>query len=80
MKQRKCQRIRLAKAQNNREHNIILKGWLVDCYICCKRAGSFYATCMPIAKRGRKGRKIPSHHYREYRSWKNHRKTQWKEK
>lgn len=50
------------------------------CMICNKRNGSWYYDCSPSTVWGRhgNGKAIYSHKYREYKSWKHNRKTQWK--
>jgi hypothetical protein len=52
------------------------------CFICQKRSGSWYYDCSPNKVWGRhgNGKPIYSHKYREYKSWKHNRKTQWKTK
>lgn len=51
------------------------------CFICQKRSGSWYYDCSPSKVWGRhgNGKPIYSHKYREYKSWKHNRKTQWKQ-
>jgi hypothetical protein len=50
------------------------------CPICSKRCGSWFYDCAPSKVWGRhgSGKPIYSHKYREYKSWKHNRKTQWK--
>ena len=50
------------------------------CFICSKRCGSWYYDCAPskICGRHGNGKPIYSHKFREYKSWKHNRKTQWK--
>lgn len=49
------------------------------CYICQRRAGSWYADCSPIKKHGRhgSGKPISGKDYRSYRTWKHTRNKQW---
>lgn len=77
-------RAKLKKAESNRTYNIIFKHYENNyCYICQKRAGSFYANCSPanMHAKGRhgSGKRIFRHKYREYKTWKHNRKTRWKE-
>ena len=57
----------LKNVTTNRLYNIILKRETQQCFICCKRCGSFYAYCGPSTYRDR-----------NKRNWKQLRKTQWK--
>jgi hypothetical protein len=54
------------------EYTRLMKNDNLYCYICVRRAGGYNFTCHPSAfnPRGPK--------WREKRSWKNQRKTQWK--
>ena len=66
-----------------REYTIKYKRSIYSyCYICSKRAGSYYYYCNPStmgAKRHGSGRVIENHKARSYRTWKYNRKTKWKE-
>jgi hypothetical protein len=59
----------LNKASDSRTYTMVLKNTDQYCYICCRRAGVYHAYCGPEGNS--KGR--------ENRSWKNHRRNQWKE-
>ena len=52
------------------------------CPICMKRNGSWYYDCSPqnvqAKSRHGDGRILTSFDYREYKTWKYNRKTQWK--
>ena len=50
------------------------------CFICQRRSGSWYYDCSPKKVWGRhgNGKPIYSYKFREYKSWKYNRKTQWK--
>lgn len=52
------------------------------CYICQRRAGSYYADCSPAGFRTDcfhgNGKVMYSHKKREYQCWKHNRKKQWK--
>lgn len=65
-------RAKLKKAECNREYSAILKNIDLYCRVCVKRAGSYSASCHPGAY-NKKGSI-----FREFRSWKNSRTTQWK--
>lgn len=73
----------LNKSVNSREYRLKqLKSSYDYCLICCKRSGSFYYDCSPADARSRhrhgNGRAIYNHDYREYKTWKYNRQTQWK--
>ena len=72
----------LNKSVNSREYRLKqLKSSYDYCLICCKRSGSFYYSCSPSEVRVNRhgnGRAIYNHDYREYKTWKYNRKTQWK--
>ena len=69
---KKRNRAKLNKATFNKEYNKIMKSENLYCYICAKRGGSYTASCHPnnFNKKGFK--------YRQNRSWKHNRLTQWK--
>lgn len=76
-------RARLKPASNNREYTLINKHFEHDyCYICQRRAGSFYASCSPGEMNARgvhgSGKRIYRHKAREFKTWKYNRKTKWK--
>lgn len=78
-------RAKLKKAETNREYRLVLMHVEYNyCYICQKRAGSFFANCSPanMHAKGRhgSGRRIFRHKYREFKTWKYNRNKQWKEK
>ena len=52
---------------DRRIYNILLKRETQQCFICCKRCGSFYAYCGPSNFKDR-----------NKRNWKQKRKNQWK--
>lgn len=72
---------KLKNVTDNRTYNIIYKGIvLAGCRVCQKRAGNYYKiACESSPRWGRhgNGKAIYSHDYREYKSWKYNRKTQW---
>tara|TARA_R110000851_G_scaffold131429_8_gene265515 strand:- start:41608 stop:41826 length:219 start_codon:yes stop_codon:yes gene_type:complete len=65
-------RAKYNKALTSMEYTRLMKNDNLYCYICVRRAGGYNFTCHPSAfnPRGPK--------WREKRSWKNQRKTQWK--
>ena len=75
-------RARLKKAKTNQEFRANYFRFEYNyCYICSRRAGSFYYFCSPStidADRHGSGKPIYSHKRREYKSWKYNRKTQFK--
>lgn len=77
-------RARLILANNNREYNIINKHFEYGyCYICQRRAGSFYASCSPADMHAKgvhgSGKRIFKYKYREYKTWKYNRLTRWRQ-
>ena len=63
---------KLKNVTNNRDYSIIMKNQNLYCRICVRRSGSYEGSCHPGAF-NKKG-----HKYREYRTWKHTRYTQWK--
>ena len=59
---------KLNNVTDRRIYNILLKRETQDCFICCKRCGSFYAYCRPRRR----------YKDRNRRNWKQKRKTKWK--
>ena len=73
----------LVSVTDNRACNIYLKQRVFTyCYICQKRAGTYFAYCGPGLIYGQHGSKklLSSRKYRSFKSWKHNRKTQWKGK
>ncbi len=58
---------KLNNVTDRRIYNILLKRQTQQCFICCKRTGSFYAYCGPFYSKNR-----------NKRNWKQKRKTKWK--
>lgn len=78
-------RSKLNKSLTSREYQVKQLTYEYDyCLICSKRSGSFYYDCSPMTMKSKgrhgNGRVITTFDYREYRTWKYNRKTQWKSK
>ncbi len=56
----------LKNTTDRRTYNILLKRETQDCFICCKRCGSFYASCWPRLRKDR-----------NKKNWKQRRKKQY---
>jgi hypothetical protein len=67
-------RAKLRRAVNSREYTKMMKIESVYCRICGKRGGGYDFSCYPSNLNPKGWR------WRINRSWKNNRKTQWKEK
>lgn len=79
MKKRK----KLLNVTDNRTYNILYKQFVFNyCYICQRRAGSYFADCSPsgMQSKGRhgSGKYIYRYKARWYKTWKYNRKTQYK--
>lgn len=71
----------LNKVTDNKTYNVIYKKFVFNyCYICQRRAGSYYANCDGKKRWGYhgNGKPIYSRDYRRYKSWKHNRRTQYK--
>lgn len=78
-------RARYDKAISQRELNILFKKDIYSyCPTCTKRNGNWFWDCHPANLRAKdrhpNGRVITSRKLRSYKTWKQKRKTQWKEK
>lgn len=79
---KKRNRSRLEKANNSKEYHLLqMKFAHSYCYICQKRAGSFYAQCDGRKRFGWHGnrKQIFAADYRAFKTWKHNRKTKWKQ-
>lgn len=76
-------RAKFNKAQTSREYIYKLKHYYnCYCYICQRRAGSFYASCSPADMHAKgvhgSGKRIYTYKFRMFKTWKHNRKTKWK--
>jgi hypothetical protein len=79
----KKNRKKLNKCSNSRDYKITQTKIEYDyCFICAKRAGSYYYDCSPMtskrAGRHGSGKIVSTFDAREFRTWKHTRKKQWK--
>ena len=73
----------LETVTNNRTYNIMYKRSIhTYCYICQKRAGSYFADCSPSGFQSKgfhgSGKYIYRYKARWYKTWKHNRRTQYK--
>lgn len=75
-------RARFKMAKTSKEFKLkMFKYHYNYCFICSKRAGCFYYNCSAytrVVSRHGSGKPIGHHDYREYKTWKYNRKTQFK--
>lgn len=74
-------RARFKMAKSSKEFKLkMFKYHYNYCFICSKRAGCFYYNCrLHVQNRHGSGKPIENHDYREYKTWKYNRKTQFKQ-
>lgn len=73
-------RARFKMAKTSKEFKLKMFKYRYDyCFICSRRGGSFYYSCGGhVQNRHGSGKPIGHHDYREYRTWKYNRETQFK--
>ena len=81
--ERKQKSKKLNNALSNKEYRKLqMKAENNYCFICAKRAGSYYHSCSLKVFRAKgshgDGKYIFTHKYRSYKTWKHNRSTQYK--